>query len=264
MKRGQKTRVFVVGSLVLCLGAPTIFAGAPGANPYQGIVDRNVFQLRPPPAPPTPGPPAAPPPKIALTGITTILGNKRALLKWPVPAKPGQPAKEASFILAEGQGEDDITVTEIDEVAGTVRVMNHGQPQSLNFTDDGAKLVTAPPIPIASAATANPALSPAGVPTPAGAAAPTTIRTIPQRTMRLPPAPGAQPSASAPGGVVYPSAGAAGQPQAQGPPLSVDEQTLFIEAQRLKLQQEGNPLAEALPPTPMTQRRPEGGQPQAQ
>ncbi len=262
MKRGQQTRVFVVGSLVLCLGAPTIFAGAPGVNPYQGIVDRNVFQLRPPPAPPTNGPPVAPPPKITLTGITTILGNKRALLKWPVPPRPGQPAKEASYILAEGQGEDDITVTEIDEVAGTVRVMNHGQPQSLNFTDDGAKLVTAPPIPIASPTAANPALPQPIVPTPAGAAAPTTIRTIPQRTMRLPPAPGTQPTPMSSGAIACPSAASAA-PSPSAPALSAEEQVLMIEAQRLKAQQEGNPMAKILPPTPLTP-KPESGQPQAQ
>src|SRR5947208_16694459 len=46
-------------------------------NPYQGIVDRNVFGLKPPPPPPAPPEPPKPPVNITLTGITTVLGKKR-------------------------------------------------------------------------------------------------------------------------------------------------------------------------------------------
>src|SRR5436190_5650423 len=50
------------------------------ANPYHGIVDRNVFGLKPipPPAPPPEQP--KPPVNITLTGITTLFGKKRCFI----------------------------------------------------------------------------------------------------------------------------------------------------------------------------------------
>src|SRR5438128_358481 len=97
-------------------------------GPYQGIVKRNVFGLKDPPAAitePTPGP-ATPKPKVILTGITTILGDARALLKVQFPARPGQPANEQSYILTEGQKEGDLEVLRINDLDGTVEVNNFG------------------------------------------------------------------------------------------------------------------------------------------
>ena len=98
----------LLGSLAFCAGAMT-----PDSlrNPYQGIIDRNVFGLRTPPPPPTNNPEAnkPPPPKITLTGIITgFTGNKRALMKVQVPPKPGSPANEQSLIMTEGQREGDV------------------------------------------------------------------------------------------------------------------------------------------------------------
>jgi hypothetical protein len=42
-------------------------------------------------------------------------------------------------MLAEGQGVNDIEVKTIDEKAGIVRVINHGESQVLDFVHDGAK-----------------------------------------------------------------------------------------------------------------------------
>src|SRR5689334_7832280 len=60
-------------------------------NPYRHIYERNLFALRPPmvvqkaqPQPPTPS-------NVILTGITTVLGEKRAFLEITVPAKPPLP-----------------------------------------------------------------------------------------------------------------------------------------------------------------------------
>src|SRR6266404_3955133 len=144
-----KIVVCILSSLTFCAGAKAIVADT-SANPYQGIVDRNVFGLKPPP-PPNKGPltDTPPPPKITLTGITTIFHDKRALMNVAMPAKPSEPAKNQSFILAEHQREGDIEVLEIDVKTGDVKVSNFGTVVTLNLEKDGAKLPNAPALPIA-------------------------------------------------------------------------------------------------------------------
>src|SRR3974390_2908836 len=136
-----------VATLVLAgfvLGLAPGFARAEVAdNPYSGIVVRNVFNLRPPPRPEDNLPPPQAPPKITLTGITDILGNKRALMKTQMVLAPGKPATEQSLILAEGQRDGEIEVLSIDEQTATVKVSNHGVVQELNFDKDAIKLATA-------------------------------------------------------------------------------------------------------------------------
>jgi hypothetical protein len=125
--------------------------GTAGANagatfPYHGIARRNVFNLKEPPSPSIVDlTPAIKPPQITLTLITTILGDKRAGLKWLVaPSRPGEQPRQESHILSVGQAEGGVEVLAIDEVEGTVKIKNHGQLQTLSFTTDGARLATAP------------------------------------------------------------------------------------------------------------------------
>jgi hypothetical protein len=84
------------------------------SNLYKAIPDRNVFKLTEPPQvqPPSNPPPVLP--KITLTGITTILGRKLAVLRVQLPPLGGQPAKEESYMLAEGQRDGNIEVLQID------------------------------------------------------------------------------------------------------------------------------------------------------
>ena len=93
-------------------------------NPYGSIVTRNVFGLNPPP-PPDVTPPGPPPPKITLTGITTIFGPKEALYKVAGVPRPGAPPKDESYMLAEGESQDDVTVKRIDVDKGIVTFINH-------------------------------------------------------------------------------------------------------------------------------------------
>ncbi len=189
MIRDTRALGLILSSVVLSAGLWTLDADVAG-SPYRGIVERNVFNLRPPPPPPDNTPPPVPPPKITLTGITTILGNKRALMKALEPPRPPEPAKEVSYILAEGQRDGDVEVIAIDERAGSVKVNNHGTIQELSFDKDGAKLPNTPPPLIAppglpGAAAPPPYANPIRPPTPG-------LRTIPPRTLRLPPMPGAR------------------------------------------------------------------------
>ena len=123
---GGGVAVFVVAG-VLC-GSAASFDG----SPYSGIVERNVFGLH------APGPvvvenPIATPviPKVTLTGITTILGRKIALITIASSAKPGEPAE--FLMLAEGQSSGGFEVREIDAETGHVKVVIYGREMALNF-----------------------------------------------------------------------------------------------------------------------------------
>jgi hypothetical protein len=125
------TVAWVLGGILLwCLvaGASPTAAG----NPYHQIVERNAFGLRPP-QPPRVEPPPAPLPKIVLTGITTILGNKRVLLRIQSPAQPSKPAKVESCVLSEGQRDGVIEVLEINEKTAQVKVDNSGTVSVITF-----------------------------------------------------------------------------------------------------------------------------------
>jgi hypothetical protein len=265
MMRCGKTVACLLSVFVGSTSARALATASPG-SPYGGIVDRNVFALKPPPAPEPPKPPPAPPTKIILTGITTILGKKQALLKAQIPAKPGEPAREVSLILTEGQRDEEIEVIAIDEKANTVKVNNSGTIQTLNFEKDGPKLTSAPP-------GARPgSQSPGGVnslrPNQGG-----PLRTIPTRSLRSPS------SSSADGSQSQSGPAADDQASLQEPPaadaqaavpsdqltpeqiseLSEDEKEVLIEEQRAQLLDLGDPAAMLLPPTKYT---PEGEMPQ--
>ncbi len=120
--------VFLLGH---CSSAHGAGATVP-RNPYHEISDRNLFGLRPPP-PPRTEQLVTEPPKVLLTGITTILGDTRALLKVQFPARPSQPVKEESCILAEGQRQGSLEVLEINEKAATVKVDDAGTVMMITF-----------------------------------------------------------------------------------------------------------------------------------
>jgi hypothetical protein len=252
MKYYAKALICMVGILAFRGGAYGISAD----NPYYGIVDRNVFGLKSPPPPPDPEANKPPPPKITPTGITTILGNKRAIFKVQMPARPPEPAKEKSYIMTEGQKEDQIEVLEIDEKAGSIKFNDYGTVVTLTLEKDAPKPQGGPPV----VPGAPPAPNPVGYtpPPPAPVAGgysganPVTsfggpsggLKTIPTRTLRLPPA----------GGNI-PAIGSV-QPQSSGPQLSAEEQMIMMEVERERIKQHVG--TGALPPLPPTEITPPG------
>ena len=121
------------------MGALTLRGLASGAgaaalsNPYRLIAERNAFGLRP--VPPVTVQKAAPRlPNVILTGITTILKGKRALLKIEFPPTPPTPAKPRYCILAEGQREGPVEVLEINEHTSKVKVNNSGTVMTITFS----------------------------------------------------------------------------------------------------------------------------------
>jgi hypothetical protein len=102
-----------------------------GDSPYDGIAERNLFNLHAAPMiAQVPTSPTVARPKITLTGITTILGMRMAFIT-VADIKPGRTPE--SLMLTEGQRVNDIEVKSIDEKAGVVQVMNHGELQILEF-----------------------------------------------------------------------------------------------------------------------------------
>jgi hypothetical protein len=257
MKQNEKVAICLASGLMLTAVAQAVTADAQG-NPYQGVVERNVFALKPPPDPSMLKPVAPEPPKIIPQGIHSIFGRQQVFFKAMMPgSKPGEPPKETPMVLSVSQREGEIEVLSIDESAGTITFNNHGQIQTLSLEKDGAKPptapvaspfpgITAPKIPGVPAPTAayNPARSvaPAGTTTTFGGAG-STLKNIPSRSLRTTPAMNAGGGLPVLGGAATTTTTTT--PQTPQPkPLSAEEQAAIM-----LIQHEADPNGP--PPVPM-------------
>src|SRR5271170_770432 len=126
------------GQIILGLGTVFLVSAAwaddlsMSGNPYGSIVARNVFSLVPIPTnPPADTKQPDPPAKITPNGITKLFGELQVLFKVATPPKPGQPPQDQSYVMSEGDRQDGIAVTKIDEQAGMITFDNHGIIQQL-------------------------------------------------------------------------------------------------------------------------------------
>jgi hypothetical protein len=245
MKHGHKTVVCLVGGLAL-LGQVGARAADSEDNPYSDtIVTRNIFSLKPPPAlPAVTEPVKPPPPKLWLTGITTILGNKRALLKGNFAAKAGEPAKDQSFMLCVGEREGEIEVIEIDEKKGIVTVDDFGQ--VINLTFESAPKPPAPGTPPA------PGAAPAA---PAATGRPPLPIVRPIRPTSTPVSPAPAPAETSTTAPAVSSATAPAIPAPRPPTpdfiqVSPEEQIITMEV--LREQHQNDPEFPPFPPTILT------------
>jgi len=249
----------VAASLVLGTSARAVSADAQD-NPYQGIVERNVFALKPAPDPSTLSPAEPEPPKIIPQGIMSVFGRQQVLFKTLMPgSKPGAPPQETPLVLSVGQREGEIEVLAIDESTGTITFRNHGKEQSLNLEKDGPKAPTGPapaPFPGISAPGIQPPV-PAFKPPQSGAPvipaatfggpAGSTLKNIPNlpsRTLRVP---------TAAGGVAQGTTTAAATTtqttqSAQPKPLTPEEQAVLMAIEREK--HKNDPNYPPMPPIP--------------
>ena len=251
-----------LGKIVVCLASGLVLnAGARADdrmlsnNPYAPIVVRNIFGLNPP-LPADADQPAEPPPKITPNGIMSIFGQLQVLFKVAGTAKPGQPAKDDSYILSEGQRQDEIEVVHIDEKAGLVTFNNHGTVQELSLVKANA-LALNTPMPSPARAGPNRNLTgPNGENSGRGRSGGDPAD-IPSRARNRGPGNGSNnynngvgngsPLTTAPT-----SAGYSNPQQPQNTPqntLSPEAQFIMMEAQRAQWQQEGNPAAAIIPYT---------------
>ena len=128
MKCGREMLICLVAGLVLSTSARGGPGNSPG-NPYNGIVDRNLFALKPPPVSRLPEPPKPPKPTVHVDGIMSILGRKQVLGKVLVP-----PNQIKSFMLSEGERLDEVEVLAIDEKGGSVKFNIRGDEQVVSLS----------------------------------------------------------------------------------------------------------------------------------
>ena len=267
---------FILVAVLLSAAVARSQDAAGPSKPYAPIVTRNVFGLLPIPVvdPASLQPPGDPPPKITPNGIMTIFGQLQALFKVSVKPPPGQPAKDASYVLGVGERQDDIEVIKIDEQGGVVTFNNHGTIQELPLIATPASSGTPQPGPI-TAPGANPGIPP---PRPRGFGAPPAAGTgggISSGGRKI--TSGGNPDAS---GVGMPGFGSGGgsaanvkevnnkgiyQPAA-GEAMSPEARIIMMEAQRAEWINSGRGNPAIIPPTPLTQQvtgqgEPTGGTP---
>ena len=122
--------------ICLWIVASGTIAFAGGDPPYASIATRNAFGLRP--APPVQSEPSAPqtvwtpPPDLKITGLITVPPAKKVTLYCLEHGK--QPK---SYVLGEGEQQDDIQVVTINSDSQTVRVKNRGVYVVLDFKTHG-------------------------------------------------------------------------------------------------------------------------------
>jgi hypothetical protein len=134
------------GKALICLASglalsPSLRADnvlLPG-NPYAPVVVRNIFGLNPPPLVDPNATPVEPPVKITPNGIMSIFGQLQVLFK-----VAGKPPGQDAYTLSEGERQDDIEVTKIDEKNSIVTFNNHGIVQTLPLVAASANSTHAP------------------------------------------------------------------------------------------------------------------------
>jgi hypothetical protein len=248
--RWMSNGCLTVAAVVAC--GQLVFADV-RVNPYESIAERNPFALKPPlpPAPPedpsTKTPPV-PPATVELTGITSILTSKRALLE--IVPGPGKPTIRP--ILGEGERVESVEVVSINVEKNEVTIKNGNLVTNLTF-----KVAKSTDKPVTPPGVLPPALGLPGVPPPAtagllgagqpahgnqdtggrgvqvggGASSGDGFRSIPPRGIRS----------------------NAGQPQQ---PMTAEQSVFDIERNRVINQ--GRGLLPPLPPTPLNPNPQEG------
>ena len=254
----EKPLAFGLGGILLAAAARADVA-EPAGNPYQVILDRNPFGLKPPPAivatPPTnPVVPA----NIKFTGITSDKTGPKAWLM--IPGQPGGKNPNPQYLngLAEHEKQGDIEVLEINEKESTVKILNAGALVELNFKDNG---LPTPPSLIVPGTGSPPHGGPGALPAPG-----------------IVPASGTPPPAVKTAGTTTTTAGAASDAMAARyglrniparnlrttavePPVQAAEgaidpavQRVLMEAQKTQAEQQGKAFP-PLPPLPANARR---------
>ncbi len=228
--------------LTLAFSGSLAVLAAETGNPYQAIVTRNMFGLVPiPTGPPPNATPDVALPKITPNGIMTLFGKLQVLFK---VSKSGQAAgKEDSYVMSEGDRQDDIKVEKIDEPSATITFNNHGTIQELALVP--GKASGGGPVPGLPGMPGHPPGLVPRVPLPPGGGASFRRQGGGGPDVANPPGGGGIPSFGS-------ASGSAANSAAKSPPITPEEQVLMIEAQRMKALQEGDPMAKLLPITPMT------------
>jgi len=167
MKPLKSCPACILGTFLVGIAVQPAFADAK-PNPYQAIIERNPFALKPPPKPLEVTPPQAVVSigKVILTGITSLGPAPKALLEI-TEQEPGKTATTRRPILQQGERDGAVEVLSIDVEKSLVKIRNAGNETNISFE-----------VPKIAASAAAPAgtVAPAGFPPPpATASTPTVI-----------------------------------------------------------------------------------------
>lgn len=265
MKRCKSGLVWLATASMLVSAAGNSLADTK-ANPYEAIVERNPFGLKPPPPPAPPEDPStkappAPPATVEVTGITSILSSKRALLE--IVPGPGKPMIKP--ILSEGERVDSVEVISINVEKNEVVVKNSGVITNLTF-----KVAKSTPVPAGAHGAVPPPATPGTFPPPVPPH--TTYNNYGTGGRGVQMGGGAPPVAPAAAGVnpsgatgadgfrSIPSRNIRGGQQGSVP-LSAEESVLQVEQNRVLNQQISQNTGIRLPPLPPTVLNPNPGNP---
>ncbi len=125
---------------------------AANENPYQAIMDRNPFRLKPKP-PATVSPIPSPPPiEVCLTGMYRLRGKKGVVLR--IVDKSTGPNGDLPPPLREGDVHGRVEIVSIQVEKSAVIVRIDGKEQTLTFEKNPPKSAAAAPLPPRSAPTA--------------------------------------------------------------------------------------------------------------
>ncbi len=200
----------------------------------------------------------------------TIFGRDQALYKVASKPKPGQPAKEDSYVLGENERQDDIEVVKINRDSNVVTFNNHGTQQEVQLTDAGSSGSAPGPGGRGGPGNGMPpnlrpgAMSPAesaalfrkgvgiGNPQPAGSPGNFNNNGF-NNNGSTPGSPGGVPGFSTANASSIPNY-APNQLQNGSEPLTPEQQVMLMEAQRAQSLQQGTPLHKLLPLTPKSGR----------
>jgi hypothetical protein len=234
MKRCGKIAICLAGALAsdaVLRADDTALTG----NPYALIVARNIFALNPPPPPvDTSALPEEPAVKITPNGIMSIFGQWQVLFKTTGGGKPG----DQSYMLAEGQGQDEIEVVKIDDKSGFITFNNHGVVEKIQLANS---LSATAPIGPAGAMGFKPPLPGIGFPVLPVSAGNNGATGNPFARKEI--GAGGQSGANN----ITPTSGN-NSPQSQAT-MDPDVQQVLIVANHLKAQLDGDPTAQIFPVT---------------
>jgi hypothetical protein len=248
MKRGGKTIVCLAAGLLLPMLAGA--ASETAAGPYHAIVARNIFDLRDPPPPQDHSQDAAPPPNVKLIGLMSISGRPQGVFS-VMPTGPGK--QPTTYILAEDERHESLDVMSIDMAGKRAKVQIGSEMVTLKLEEPKADAGGAP----GAIPGTGPGMAGRGgmgiqpgrggmagrggyIPAPGGGAPGTYPQTSSYSPGVAPDANGALPNRQV-------RTDATDQPT-----LSPEQQIVQIEANRDQMLNDGNPIAQILPPTPLT------------
>ena len=249
MKQLLRSGVMLMGAVLAWSVAAEV--RLPEDSPFQVILDRNPFGLRPPltnvvVVTPTSAPPAQV--TVNLSGITDIGGKKKA---WMVIPAGGTRTNTTSLSMAVGDPEvEGVKVEHIDIRQGVVQIRQHGIPTTLDFQTHG--LAYSGPVAVKAPVAGRPGRVPVprqarpGVPTPNPAVRTAVTGGNPSALLNVP---GGGASALSGGNrQVIPARAIRTQPENTAP-VDPAVQAIQMKVQQLRAQQEGIPFP-PLPPIP--------------